>query len=119
MTMRSTRTPIVGTTHARADTSMTSLITAAAIIAIAMTATPGIAQEERLPPGIVIEVTPQGWLDPPNVSMEGALPGSMRRQVIIDTHIARDSAFVARPDSFGESVLPRARGPNLNLRTID
>jgi hypothetical protein len=95
------------------------LLTAAAIIAVAAIATPTTAQEEQLPPGIVIEITPQGWLDPPNVSTEGALPGSMRRQVITDTYIARDSAFIARPDSFGESVLPRARGPNLNLRTID
>jgi hypothetical protein len=74
--------------------------------------------QEELPPGIY-EVTPQGWLDPPNVPVEGALPGTARQQVIIDTYIAQDSAFIARPDSFGESVLPRGRGPNINLRTID
>ena len=77
------------------------------------------AQEEELPPGLVIEVTPQGWLDPPNVPIPGSHGDSMRQQVIIDTYIARDSAFIARPDSFGEGVLPRGRGPNINLRTID
>jgi len=97
-----------------------SLVSILAAFAVASMATAASAQqEEQLPPGLVVEVTPQGWLDPPNVSMEGALPGSMRRQVIVDTYIARDSAFVARPDSFGESVLPRGRGPNANLRTID
>jgi hypothetical protein len=91
------------------------------LVALGMTATtmPAAAQEEQLPPGIVIDVTPQSWLNPPSVPIEGSLPGSTQRQVIVDTYIARDSAFVARPDSFGESVLPRSRGPNLNLRTID
>jgi hypothetical protein len=93
---------------------------ALAVIAVAGMATSAVAQqEERLPQGLVIEVTPQSWLDPPNVPVEGSLPGTMRRQVIMDTYIARDSAFIARPDSFGESVLPRGRGPNINLRTID
>ena len=95
----------------------------AAIVVMAVVLTPIIAMsqqapKEELPPGIS-EVTPQGWLDPPNLPVEGALPGTVRQQVIIDTYIARDSAFIARPDSFGESVLPRGRGPNINLRTID
>ena len=75
------------------------------------------AKSQQVPQ--IYEVTQQGWLDPPNVPVEGALPGTVRQQVIIDTYIARDSAFIARPDSFGESVLPRGRGPNINLRTID
>lgn len=94
-----------------------SILAACAVAALGTTAL--AQQQERPPQGLVIEVTPQGWLNPPNVPVEGSLPGSMRRQVIIDTYIARDSAFIARPGDFGESVLPRGRGPNINLRTID
>jgi len=99
-----------------------STVAAIAVIAMIFMPTSAIAQQapqEELPPGLVVEVTPQGWLDPPNVPIEGSLPGSVYQQVIIDTYIARDSAFIARPDSFGESALPRGRGPNVNLRTID
>ncbi len=118
MTIQTILTRHAGTSPASTLNAVaTSLMTVAALLTIM--ATPATAQEEELPPGIVVDVTPQGWLNPPNAPIEGALPGSMRQQVIIDTYIARDSAFVARPDSFGESVLPRGRGPNLNLRTID
>jgi hypothetical protein len=96
-----------------------ALTGALAAIAVAGMATTSSAQQQEPPQGLVIEVTPQGWLNPPNVPVEGSLPGSMRRQVIMDTYIARDSAFVAQPERFGEGVLPRGRGPDINLRTID
>jgi hypothetical protein len=119
MTIRDILQPYDGEGTARTDAITTGLIMAAALMTTAIMATPAASQEEQLPPGLVIEVTPQGWLNTPNVSMQGELPGSMRRQVILDTYISRDSAFAARPDSFGESVLPRGRGPGVNLRTID
>jgi hypothetical protein len=79
--------------------------------------TPG--PDSPLPPGIVLEVTPQDWLNPPNVTVPGSLEGSMRRQVIVDTYIARDSAFMSRRESYGEAALPRGRGAGVTLWTID
>jgi hypothetical protein len=99
------------------------LVGALAIAALGLT---GAAQaqvtagpDDPLPEGLVLEVTPQDWLNPPNVPVPGSLEGTMRRQVIIDMHIQRDSAFLARRESFGEAALPRGRGAGVTLWTID
>jgi hypothetical protein len=97
-----------------------ALTGALAAIAVAGMATTSSAQQQEPPQGLVIEVTPQGWLNPPNVPVEGSLPGSMRRQVIM-VPTSHETAPLSHSPSVSEKACCRAAaGPtSISARSTD
>ena len=80
---------------------------AAAVLALCG---PAAAQNAPQRGPLIIEVRPQGWLDPPNVSVPYSLPGSMQRYAVTQTFVSRPSRVLPQRERFGEAVLPDPLG---------